>query len=342
MDIYLKCRTKREHISQIITGFLELESEDIKVHIINETNNNSKFQKIPILEVTVNDKLIIYDCEDGYPFREDWMLYYLPKCDFYFKRSFSKKINAERYAEYESKIFPLGLNFFVTCKKNPYNFKYKSFKEKIRLILKNLFTFDGLYVEKRYTDYVGHQNGVIFMTRLWEPNSKDKKINDHRNKINNERIELIRALKNEFGQDFFGGIERSKLAEELAPDLILSKRWTQKKNYLLLMKRARIGIATTGLHNSIGWKFCEYLAAGLAIVSEKLNYEVPGGFCEGIYGNYLEYSSVEECVEKVSLLMNNDNIGLCNDMMKRNKKYYEEYVSPKFCVENTLKKMELI
>lgn len=38
-----------------------------------------------------------------------------------------------------------------------------------------------------------------------------------------------------------------------------------------LMKQSRICIATTGLHDSIGWKFAEYVVAGRTIVIEPLN-----------------------------------------------------------------------
>lgn len=343
MDIYLNCFSKRNHVNQIVTGFIEMQSKDCKVHFINNINNKFKYSNIPLLEVKINNMTLIYDCEDGYPEnKEDWMEYYLPKCDYYFKRSFSKKINFNRYFKYKDKILPLGLNFYVTCKKNPYNFKYLSLNEKVRLILKNIVTRDCLYTEQRYKKINENKNGVIFMTRLWEPCSKDPQVNEQRKKINKDRIAIIRALKEKFGADFYGGLENSELARKMAPDLILSKKMTMKKNYLSIMKNAKVGVATTGLHDSIGWKFCEYLVGGVAIVSEKLNYEIPGEFKAGIDGNYLEYSSVKECIENISFLLDVKNNNICEDMVKRNKLYYDKRVSPKSCVMNSLKSIRII
>ena len=39
MDIYLNCFSKRNHVNQIVTGFIEMQSKDCKVHFINNINN---------------------------------------------------------------------------------------------------------------------------------------------------------------------------------------------------------------------------------------------------------------------------------------------------------------
>jgi hypothetical protein len=79
-----------------------------------------------------------------------------------------------------------------------------------------------------------------------------------------------------------------------------------------------------GLHQSIGWKFAEYVAASKAIVSETLHYDVPGAFGEG--RNYLSFRTPEECVEAVSRLIRDDR--LRQMIMRNNWNYYRRHVRP--------------
>jgi hypothetical protein len=98
-----------------------------------------------------------------------------------------------------------------------------------------------------------------------------------------------------------------------------------------LLRQYPIGIATTGLFNSIGWKFAEYIGFSRAIVSEKLNFEAPG-LESGKH--YLGFTTLDECVEAVSTLMNDKD--LCAQMMIRNHEYYQTYLRPDRMVWNAL------
>ena len=99
------------------------------------------------------------------------------------------------------------------------------------------------------------------------------------------------------------------------------------------MRKSSICIASTGLFNSIGWKLAEYVAAGKAIVSENLNYQVIGDFTEGV--NYLGYDSIKQCVDAVDKLYTNPE--LIEKMRKENKKYYYNYQRPDKQMEYVLK-----
>lgn len=128
------------------------------------------------------------------------------------------------------------------------------------------------------------------------------------------------------------GIESNPVALEKYPHLIIPSEQTVRGNYIHAMKQADICIATTGLHKSIGWKMGEYVAASKAIISEPLYYEVPGDFVTG--KNYLEFSSVEECLEQVKLLINEPK--RIYEMQKENEMYYKKYGNPLKMIENTL------
>jgi hypothetical protein len=67
-------------------------------------------------------------------------------------------------------------------------------------------------------------------------------------------------------------------------------------------------------------------------VSEKLNYEVIGDFKKD--KNYLEYTTVEECIVAVDKLYNNHD--LIEIMECENKKYYKEYARPDKQIEHVL------
>ena len=85
-----------------------------------------------------------------------------------------------------------------------------------------------------------------------------------------------------------------------------------------------ICIATTGLHNSIGWKFAEYVISGKVVLTEPLNYFVSDSFTEN--KNYIVFNSPEDCVEKIRALMED------KERMKQisfnNFRYYEEELRP--------------
>jgi hypothetical protein len=91
-------------------------------------------------------------------------------------------------------------------------------------------------------------------------------------------------------------------------------------------------VATTGLHGSTGWKFAEYIAFSKAIVSEELNYEVPGKLEHG--KNYLAFNSPEDCVNQVRLLFSDHH--LRNSIMANNALYYLSFLRPDVLVVNTI------
>ena len=174
--------------------------------------------------------------------------------------------------------------------------------------------------------------GVIFMVTLWEPSETRPKYREEREIINKMRVSCIRKLREVFGDKFYGGVRHSEYSKKYAPDcLVDDPKSTIFKNYLLTMKKYPIGITTTGLHNSIGWKFAEYVAFSRAIVSEKLIYEVPG---LQINKHYFEFSNPEECVTMVTKLM--DDNSLRNQMMAENYQFYLSRLKPDVQIWNAL------
>lgn len=93
-----------------------------------------------------------------------------------------------------------------------------------------------------------------------------------------------------------------------------------------------ICIATTGLFGSIGWKFAEYVAGSRAIISEPLNYSIPGNFTNGV--NYYDFLNKDDLLNNIQTLLSNKDI--VKNMMYNNFLYYNQYVKPENLVLNTL------
>lgn len=322
----------RSHCSQVITGLYYLnKTGHIRLTVNNSINkNNFPYNDYAIVIVQHNNKKIVFDLEDGY-----WhgMKYYLEKSDYYFKRSYSNKYNKQFDQSQRRKIRPLGFNYYITYKGDIY-YQEPAFKKAIKTLV-GRSTNSSLYPSAFVQNPTKSNSDIrtIFFTRLFDTNRIQ---NEHKKKeiayINSMRIDLLQALRSNFGDSFCGGLEDSAVARKIAPDLIVPYRMTKKENYLKLLHSCDIGIGSMGLHESIGWKTAEYIASSMAIVNEVFHYSVPGDFKKGI--NYLPFTSSSECIKSVRYLI--ENPGVLYHMRENNQKYYNCYLSPENLVWNAL------
>lgn len=340
--------SKRPHTSMIITGLIKFaDTHNIKWKIIDYTKNSDfSFHTVPLVMVDYCNQKIMFDVEDGY-WNQKGMIGILEKVDFYFKRSYSEDKNSYFPKHLRDKIHPLGFNYYVTCKECPIALRPHNYKYYIKRLL-------GEKSDKYYTttffegsaNYKKENITIAFFTRLWEPNltedeNSDKTceyLNTEREEINQMRIQLIKSLKQKYGNRFIGGVSDTTYARKICPDLIMSNQYTRKDTYLKMIKNIDICIASTGLHQSIGWKTGEYVAAARAIISEKFYYSVPGEFTVG--KNYFEFSTVDECLEGVEKLIKNQD--LLYKMKQANEEYYKKYLEPKQMISNAFARIHLL
>lgn len=313
------------HLNQIIAGFIELEKENI-IKIDKVVLNDSDYD---YLEVIINNNVMaLYDTMDsGQIFvpNLNWN-----KIDYYFKRSY----NYEIVKDVSDKIYPLGLNYDVHSRKK----NFQGINYNLRDLIKRII---GQGKNKFYLDEFEYRNNspnekICFLTRFWDPDDmevEDKKAKEERKKINDFRASCIRACKDKYGNQFIGGVPFSEFANKYYKDCIINdNKITKRSNYLMTIKDYDICIATTGLHNSIGWKFAEYIAMGKVIISEPLNYIVPGDLKEG--DNYITFESVEElieCIDSVRL-----NSVKRKNIQKNNIEYYNNYLRADRLIWNTI------
>lgn len=331
--------TEVHHCAQIITGFLILQEQGWDVEIIDCSRERSNpFHGLPVVQAEYGGRKILYDLWDGYQ-NPDGMKKCLDWADIYFKRSYSEEKNQKLFPNETEKIRPLGFNYHLTHRKNPTN------ESAVKRYLKPL---QGRAPDIYFTPEVFEGTAeriqgtpkILFLTRLWDDHDPelDEAANRERTWINASRIEMIRTLKERYGDAFVGGLNDLPISRKLAPELIVPAKSTERKRYLKLLHSCDICIGTMGLHESIGWKTAEYVAAAKAIVNERFHYSVPGDFAEG--KNYLAFSTAQECIDAVQMLV--DDPELLYEMKWRNQEYYRNYLKPEVLVKNSLEAAEKI
>ncbi|UFH56355.1 hypothetical protein [Spirosoma sp. KNUC1025] len=344
------------HLNQIFTGFRMLERKGLlTLTVIQNSEQVFADASLPIVRVCVDKRHhLIFDTLDGYRFdhscspAENVRLLdrVLGTCHFYFKRSFSKRLNRGLN---RTNIHPLGLNY------NVYNELYSEFsqvkpfsKAFLRLLVThnrllarlsdveyyNDLKVDNLAALPLIRDSYNYPGSILFLTRPWDPFGQElpQDLIEERHEMNEFRAACIRACRKEFGTYFTGGFSDSAYARSMYPDLIVDKSLTGKANYLGVMRKSAICVATTGLHDSIGWKFGEYVSHAKGIISESLKYTLPGSFSEP--DNYLTFRSVDELLRQINSLQQNPDKLIA--MMQANHQYYTEWVRPDALIMNTL------
>ncbi len=177
------------------------------------------------------------------------------------------------------------------------------------------------------TDQV--QARVVFQTRVWRSVRGDSP-GDIR--VNEERMEVVRALRRAFDFPDTIGLLDSMMAREIGPELLLSRK-VPRSEYATQLRTSLVAVNSHGVHGSAGFKVAESLAAGCAIVSRPMLIELPVPLEPDVH--YLTYDSAEECVDKCRYLL--DNPKASNGMRERNRQYYRENVHPLSAARNFLR-----
>jgi glycosyltransferase involved in cell wall biosynthesis len=281
-----------------------------------------------VTRISVNDKNVMIDLRDS---SEIDMNSY-SKSDFYFKRMLLNK----DYGVYD-KLHPYGLNYSVMTESKglkylflkdkkyiKYSLKYFKILTKLLKVNDSLVNCNYKNFERKPIFYLPHM--ILFSARLWNPANNDTQWKKEERKVlNDQRISIIRFLKEKYKTIFNGGIQDDDFAKSECSDLIVNSHFSSKKEYLRLLKKTTICVANQGLEDSIGWKFAEYICNSSAILSTPVDkYKTLGPLKEGV--NYLTYTNKEDFDSKLQTLLNDKEI--YRDMSINNFKYYQEYLHP--------------
>lgn len=325
------------HSSQIYTGFGLLEQKGLVKLRFKKGRHFRPLRGIVVAEIDKRYN-VVYDLADNpLTVMDD----YYPQCDVYFKRMAQEGMMSQY-----PKIRPLGFNYGVFHHTDHFIKRalltgnreaiLKAILSKNKLIAKALniklvATSSDLKEMEALPLHSEHPK-IIFMARLWNDATGDPVKDKERKEINQQRIDIVRSMRQEFGDAFIGGIEDGPLAQERCADLILLKDAAKKGSYINTLKGASICIATPGLEASVGFKMAEYICLSKAIVTTPVNCIVPGQFKEGEH--YLEYETADQCLEQTRRLMN--DAALRSRMMENNHRYYQEYLRPDRLIWNSI------
>lgn len=266
-------------------------------------------------------------------------------CDGYFKRSYESAVVAMT-GEASRKIHPLGLNYPVYPDEwDALGLRralaFGTWRDRVGQVARVLDTHNlwSHLPRQRQLQAVPAMNlpsRILFLVRAWDPQGfagcTAERI-AHYTEVNEMRAACVRALRQAFGPMFTGGFSHTAFAKKHFPDLLApDPALTSKRQYLRLLAEHPICVTSGGLHRSLGWKLGEYVALSKAIVTERLAFEVPGGFAEG--KNYLSYADAEGCVAAVNRLVHDQ--ALRGSMMQSNRDYFLNHLRPDRLMANAL------
>lgn len=326
------------HTQQVYTGFSML--RDIGIIDLELVKGDKLPVSSPLIRAQIENKSICFDLSDTHAFQSKELL---NSCDIYFKRMLLKEHES-------SKIQPYGFNYPVLYNNDSFvrrGYATSGWKGLVRSFARKnslLSTVFDINISSKNSS-VQHfeqlprldlsEMGVIFYSRLWNPkNVKDSTKQQQREVMNEIRIKAVALLKHELGDRFIGGIQLDEYSKKVAGNaLVQDNSVVHKKTYLANLRKSHIGIATEGLEESIGFKFAEYMAMSMAIVSNPIDmYSLPGNFEKGIH--YLPYTSAEECVSQCIRLVEDKK--MYRDMSVNNMRYYTDYLRPDKLIFNCL------
>jgi hypothetical protein len=351
--------TVNHWVSQIYAGFYELAAKgEARIKIwgkLNDKQIQSHHSFIFWAYITHQEsgrsKLLCFDMADWSSLGPE-AIENIEQCDIYFKRGYSASQYVDLPPQLKTKIKPLGLLMptFSPAEKNrltrifrslltttsgskkrlsyhdlkdPLNISY-SYSPIWRHFVHSHFLAASEWIKKETTNSP-RKPQIIYQTRIFR-DIRGKQI-----PINDERAELIRRLKREFGSSFIGGLIATEDARRLYPDC-LTEHPSTRIAYRKLLHSSLIGISTKGTMDSNPVKLAEYLASGCCIVTEPLKHQLPKPLENSI--NLLEFSNADQCLEACTLLL--ENRDFAKQMSLNNIQYFKENVLPLPLIENLL------
>ena len=234
----------------------------------------------------------------------EWDLPGLDEADLYFKRSFHRPDVERLGPERARRVEPFGMNFLVrSASSTRWVLAHAVLPELLasvrgagarladrRVEYRNFFGSPGLAAFEVPPDVPAPER-VAFQTRVWTRGE----LGPESEALNEQRVEMVRALRRALGPRFSGGLVPTPLAREKWPEWV-SDAPTRRREHLRWMQGAVVAVYTRGLHHSTAFKLPEYLAASRCIVAEPVRNALPRPLVPGEH--LLEFSSAEECVAR--------------------------------------------
>ncbi len=242
----------------------------------------------------------------------------------YFKRSFHSPERESLAAEIRDRVAPFGLNFPCRSQRS---------SARLLAVVGGPLLLSGIAGLRRVGRYLSipppsaFEQGpdvaveplVHFQTRLWAPAEAP----GESEAINDDRVNMVRALKRAFGKRFVGGLVATEFAKQHYPD-DLTPHSSRTRDYLRQKRRCLIGVYTRGLEHSLAFKLSETFAASQCLVSVPLRDALPAPLEPGRH--YLEFDTPDACVTACERLLADP--ALAASMRRANFDYYRREIEP--------------
>lgn len=354
------------HSSYIYTSLLEFANKN-KIQFVvssNDLNTRGRFLykenkliednmiygKVCYTEFFIDNKeskLIAFDLSDS-PY--DFPKKALEIADVVFKRTFFKEYTVFLPQKFQDKLKPMGLpfmvkpNIYLHKRKIKFYFFWFNFKKSIK--------FDKSFLKRIIDKYKWSSNhwNTFFKTRkLSEFNKSDisnsdnkifyqkrffpKESNNDVKEIHQQRVNLIRLLKDNFPDNFVGGLKLDPPLTDNFKDCI-SNIDGNPHAFLEAFKSCGICVYTRGLTNSTGWTLPEFLSQGKCIVAEKTNVVFPNTLENN--KDLMYFNTEEELLSICKRLIENPII--IKEISQNAISYYNDFINPVNFIENIVVK----
>ena len=274
----------------------------------------------------------------------------LEDCDMYLKRSFYSPDVHSLPVEVREKVLPFGLNYAcqgrglrsrILRALGPYQVRVwaRQGLRDPRKVKRDLSDWNG-FLGGALPDIAELERGpdaparqiVFFQRQLWRPDDGTDAVEE-----NERRIAITRALRNNLGDRFWGGIRPTLYALNDYPEDIsreISRLPSAGRRFVSVMGSALIGVCTPGLYNSTSFILGEYMASSKVIVADGFRHELPIPLRDGKH--YRHFRDPDECARICAELL--DDADQVARMRWAAHRYYRENVEPAAQVLQCLKR----
>lgn len=288
-------------------------------------------------------RLAVIDLSDRSDF---FYLEALRCCDVYYKRNLHERDLESLEESDRLKVQPFGLNYACRTDGQASGIVprvvvgltgrlLRSIRPEMRSLPARISAIREFLGVLRIEDYEQPPDGrveqvVFFQARASQPSGQR---GNEEEWINRPRVDLVRALRKEFGRRFWGGLVPNEYAIRTYPDAITDLS-PHRAEYITQSKRALVGVASPPCVQTGSFKIAEYLAASKCIVSPPVAKILPVPLLDNVH--YRGFENVDECVAQCALLLGDSS--LAEEMRHNNWGYYRREVAPAAHIENLLRR----
>jgi len=275
---------------------------------------------------------------------QDWDHFFsfhcLEECDIIYKRAYRPRGFDNISEKFNTSIRPFGFTYPVNFHNDSFSKvqKWTKFRNRVFYALRypnEIFK----KIQSSLSNSVTIQNAnlsheaeiklppeyIFFQVQYYDKNWPEADI------LNQYRAGLIRLLKDEFKDQFLGGMFFENDIPDRYRDCVTNVP-NQRNVYLHFVRNAAIVISTNGFGGSLPWKLAEYFQLGKCVVSENLAHIAMEPIVPGMHLQV--FNDYDNCIEVIrELLDHKDNI---NAFGRNSGKYFQDYIQPGAALESLI------